>query len=89
MKRDEETEAIEEERRRLARLRLLVDLTVSELYQDRALTLSEARLLIRSTERAVLAMFPGQQSTFDLLLLPRFERILFERWGRGLQDQVN
>lgn len=82
-------ELILEERRRLRRLRILVDLTSSVLYQDAELTLEEARLMVKNTERAVLKMFPGKKQTFELLLLPRFDRILRERWGAGVDSSIH
>lgn len=63
-------------------MRVLVDLTTSVLYQDAALTLEEAQQLVRGAEKAILKMFPDKQQTFDLVLRPRFERILRERWGQ-------
>lgn len=82
-------ELIQEEQRRARRMRFLVDLTTSTLYQDSRMTLEEARELIRKTRQAVLRLFPGKEQTFDLLLLPRFERILYERWGEGMDGWVN
>ncbi len=73
---------IQEEKKRIRRLRVLVDLTTTVLYQDAALTLEEALQLVEGAERAILKMFPDKQQTFDIVLRPRFERILRERWGR-------
>ena len=67
---------IEEEKTKIRRLRFLVDLTTSVLYQDQKMTIQEARAFVRNTEKAILAMFPDKQETFDIVLLPRFERIL-------------
>ncbi len=80
---------IEEEERRARRMRFLVDLTTSTLYQDSRMSLEEARQLVRQTRMAVLRLFPGKEGTFDLLLLPRFERILYERWGEGMDGMVH
>jgi hypothetical protein len=80
---------IVDEERKLRRLRFLVDLTISLLYQDQSLTPDGARCLVRNTEKAILAMFPDKQFTFDLVLLPRFERVLQERWGVGLNPTVH
>ena len=77
---DQLEQAILEERGKLRRLTFLVDLTCSILYQDQSLTLPQAAQLLSNTERAVLKMFPDKQSTYDLILKPRFERILNERW---------
>lgn len=73
-------EAVEEERRRLRRMRLLVDMTCSLLYQLDQPEL-DARRLVESTRRHVLELFPGKEKTFDLIYRPRFERILKERFG--------
>ncbi len=86
---DERARLIEEERRRARRMRFLVDLTTSTLYQDSRMTLEEARHLVRQTRRAVLRLFPGKEFTFELLLRPRFERILYERWGKGMDGTVH
>ena len=67
----------------------MVDLTTSILYQDPTLKLEQARALIRNTEKAVLGMFPDKQLTFDIVLLPRFERILKERWVEGFHGIVH
>lgn len=84
----EREELVREEKRRIRRLQLLVNLTTSTLYQDSSLSLEEARRMVRGAEKAVLNLFPDKQTTFDIVLLPRFERILYERWGVGLEGTV-
>ncbi len=79
---DDREHLIQEEKKKIRRLRVLVDLTTSVLYQDAALTLEEAHQLVEGAEKAILKMFPDKQQTFDIVLRPRFERILQERWGR-------
>ncbi len=85
----ERARAIKEEKKNIRRLQLVVDLTTSALYQDSSLSLDEARRMIRGAEKAVLNLFPDKQTTFDIVLLPRFERILYERWGEGLDGTVH
>ena len=80
---------IQEENQRIRRLRFLVDLTVSVLYQDTSLTLTEGRRMVRNTEKVILRMFPDKQLTYDIVLLPRFERVLRERWGQGMDYTVH
>ncbi len=89
MDEQERQRLIKEEEKNLRRLRFLVDLTTSVLYQDQTLTLEEARTMVRNTEKAILTMFPDKQQTFDIVLLPRFERILHERWGTGMSGLVH
>ncbi len=86
---DRREELIQEEKRKTRRLRVLVDLTTSVLYQDSSLSLEEARQMVRGTEKAILELFPDKQQTFDIVLLPRFERILRERWGVGMDSTVH
>ncbi len=80
---------IEEENRRLRWLRIQSDFLKAVLYQDRRLTLKSARKLVYDFRQRVLEAFPGRAETFDLVLLPRFERILRERWGEGLDPHVH
>lgn len=68
-----------DEGRRIRRLRVAVDLTAAVLRQQSPLTEEEARSLIAAARRSVLVLFPGSEHTFDLILAPRFERILRER----------
>lgn len=71
--------AARDEARRMRRLRVLVDLTSAILRQQDPLTEEEARALIAATRASVLTLFPGSEHTFNLILAPRFERILQER----------
>ncbi len=74
-------EAIAEEQRRLDRLRRLVDVTSAVLRQA-ALSRAEAEALVGTAREEALALFPDKASVFDLVLAPRFQRILDERWPR-------
>ena len=81
---------IREEQIKMTRLRVLVDLTVYRLgYAD--LQREDALSLIEQTRGLVLEMFPDKEDVFELVLRPRFRRILSERtrtlWG--LSDAVN
>jgi hypothetical protein len=76
--------SIEDEERRMRWLRVQVDVTRAILYQDPELDLETAREMVVALRGRVLKQFPGKEATFDLVLLPRFERILRERWGAGL-----
>jgi hypothetical protein len=73
---------IREESRRIRRLRLLVDFTISLIYQGN-LALPEALKLIENTKAIALSLFPGKEQVYDLIYKPRFERILTEIYGSG------
>ena len=81
-------EALKEENRRLRRLRLIVDLTLSRLYQDPDMSLLEALQLVERCRDAALALFPGKEVAFELLYRPRFERVMALRWPHELPDEV-
>lgn len=69
--------AIEEESRRLRYLRVMVDLTTCILMQGR-LTREEAETLVAATRQRALALFPDKGETYDLILAPRFARLVRE-----------
>ena len=79
-----------EEQIRMIRLRVVVDLTVYRLGHH-AFSRGGALALIDRTRDEVLAIFPDKGVVFELVLRPRFMRILDERarmeWG--VADAVN
>ncbi|MGH2520552.1 MAG: hypothetical protein ACRDF8_12155 [Chloroflexota bacterium] len=70
----------EDERRRLRRLQLMMQMATAVLAQSE-LTIEEAADLVAGTRRAALALFPGKELAFDLLYRPRLQRIIQERFG--------
>ena len=73
------TEA-EDESRKIRRLQLVMDMTLSVLRQDPDLTLQEASEIAANCKRTALAMFPDKELAFDLIYKPRLERVLLERF---------
>jgi hypothetical protein len=71
---------LREEAQRLRRLRLLVDVTAQMLAEDTLLTFCEGLRLIEAARTAALRLFPDKQETFDLVIRPRLERIVSERF---------
>ncbi len=71
---------IEEERRKIRRLQLMVDMVLSVLFQDPDLTLDEAMDMINNCKNAALAMFPDKELAFDLIYKPRLQRVVNERF---------
>ena len=76
----ERAEKIKQETRMIRRLRFLVDLTFATIAQDDSLTLDEAWNHVLALKAAAVAMFPGKDETFDLIYMPRFSRLLAERY---------
>ena len=81
MAKDPHAAQIEQEDKMLRRLRFLVDLTFATLAQDDSLTLDQAWQHVQALKAAAVAMFPGKDEVFDLIYLPRFSRLLRERFG--------
>lgn len=70
-------EAAAEEQRRADRLRRTVDVACAVLRQGR-LTRAEAVGIVAAAREHALSLFPGKSDVFDLVLAPRFARILDE-----------
>ena len=72
---------IEHENKMIRRLRFLVELTFATIAQDNDMTLEHGWEHVLALKGAAVAMFPGKEATFDLVYLPRFSRLLAERFG--------
>jgi len=68
-------EEIDEESRRIRRLRILVRLTL-ETIASGGLSAEEASGMIAATRQAALEMFPGKERAFDLIYRPQFQRMM-------------
>ena len=68
-------EEIDEESRRIRRLRILVRLTLEEIAAG-DLSAEEAAGMVAATRRAALEMFPGKERAFDLIYKPQFQRVM-------------
>lgn len=69
----------EEENRRIRTLRLLVDFSLAYLAQTK-LPLEEAQAVVNGVKKQALRLFPDKEETFDLIYLPRFRRLLREKY---------
>jgi hypothetical protein len=77
MEHEDQDAAVADERRRLRYLRAIVDLTTNVLIQG-DLTRREAEQLVAATRRRALELFPDKESTYELILAPRFARLIRE-----------
>jgi hypothetical protein len=66
---------IDEESRRIRRLRILVGLTLDTIAAG-DLSPEEASGMIAATRRVALEMFPGKERAFDLIYRPQFQRLM-------------
>lgn len=71
---------LEEERRKLRRLQIMMNMVMSVIAQDESLTVEEAAELAANTKRAALAMFPDKEFAYDILYKPRLQRLMAERF---------
>ena len=79
-----------DEQFRMGRLRRVVDITAYWLEQG-SLSHEEALSIIEHARAEILTLCPGKDEVFELVIRPRFLRILNERalirWGRA--DSLN
>jgi hypothetical protein len=68
-------EQIDEESRRIRRLRILVRLTLDTIAGG-DLSAEEAAGMVAATRRVALEMFPGKERAFDLIYKPQFQRMM-------------
>ncbi len=73
-------EEIAEENRKLRLLRLMVDLTISLMYQTN-LTREEALEHFEKVRNFALRLFPGKELAFELIYAPRFKRVIQDIYG--------
>lgn len=68
------------ERRRLRRVRMIVELTLNLISSDRTTSYREARSLVECARKAILDIFPGFENRYERVVHPYFTRVLQERW---------
>jgi len=71
---------VEEERRLLRRLQMMMGMVLQVIAQDGSLTIDEAAQMVADSRKAALAMFPGKELAYDLIWKPRFQRVMRERF---------
>jgi len=71
---------LEDERRKLRRLQIMMNMVMSVIGQDQDLTIEEASELAANAKRAALALFPDKEFAYDILYKPRLQRLIAERF---------
>ncbi len=79
-KRRQRTAEQEQERRKLRRLQIMMNMVMSVISQDEELTVEEAAELAANAKRAALAIFPDKEFAYDILYKPRLQRLMAERF---------
>jgi hypothetical protein len=73
-------EKLQDEERRMRRLRFIVDLAQAILIQQQDLTLREAFDIVRDTKKAALNLFPDKESVYELIYARKFKKIIVDRF---------
>ena len=68
-------EEIDEESRRVRRLRIVVHLSLSLIAQG-DLPFEEAQEIAAATRRMALTLFPGKDDVYDLIFRPKFKQLI-------------
>jgi len=71
-----------DEDRKIRRLKMMVNLGLAVLRQER-LSRKEAEEMVESIRRSALRMFPGKETTWEIVYAPRFRWTIEEKWGKG------
>lgn len=82
MQDDAHARALALEARQVRQLRMVVDLTSAVLMQGR-LSRREGEDLVAATRRRALELFPDKEEAYEMILAPRFARLLEEFVGPG------
>jgi hypothetical protein len=69
-----------DERRKIRRLQMMMDMVMSVIGQDEKLTVDQAAELIADSKKAALAMFPDKELAYNLIYKPRLQRLMRERY---------
>jgi hypothetical protein len=78
--RDAQPREQEEERRKLRRLQIMMNMVMSVISQDQDMTVEEASEMVANAKRAALSLFPDKEFAYDILYKPRLQRLMTERF---------
>lgn len=73
-------EELAEEKRKIRRLQMVVNMVTQVIAQDTSLTVDEASEMVADTRRLALGMFPDKELAFNLIYWPRLQRLMRERF---------
>ena len=68
------------ERRRLRRVRMIVELTLNLISSDRTQSHREARCLVDCARKAIFEIVPTIGDRYERIVKPHFDRVLQQRW---------
>jgi hypothetical protein len=71
-----------EEEKKLRRLRFIVDFAL-EYLRSQNISHDEAIAVVEGVKKHALKLFPGKDEAFDIIYIPRFKRLLNEKFKRA------
>jgi hypothetical protein len=71
-----------EEEKKLRRLRFIVDFAL-EYLRSQDVSHDEAIAVVEGVKKHALKLFPGKDEAFDIIYMPRFKRLLNEKFKRA------
>lgn len=71
---------IKEENKKIRKLKFMVDLTLSLIYQEN-MSREEALEHYIMVKNYALRLFPGKEEAFEIIYAPRFKRLISEKYG--------
>ena len=69
-----------EEAYRIQRMQRMISMVEQVILRERNLPVERASALVADARRAALAMFPDKMQAFDMLVWPRLQRTMRERY---------
>lgn len=72
---------LEEEKRKIRRFQLMMDMVLAVISQSPRLTVDEAAEMAAETERVALSMFPEKELAYRMIYRPRLQRVMRERYN--------
>jgi len=73
---------LRQEEKKLRRLRFIVDFAL-EYIRTQDITHDEALRVVEGVKKHTLKLFPGKEEAFDIIYVPRFKRLLNEKFRRS------
>lgn len=77
---DQSGQELEEERRKIRRFQLMIDMVLAVIAQSPRLTVDEAAEMVAETERVAQKMFPEKELAYRIIYKPRLQRVMRERY---------
>lgn len=77
---DQSGQELEEERRKIRRFQLMMDMVLAVIAQSPRLTVDEAAEMVAETERVARKMFPEKELAYRIIYKPRLQRVMRERY---------